>query len=191
MGRSVIPGIVFWALFFPFAAVEFMKPDWYTDWTRADWLNLGVAVGTLALAGITAWNALVTRAIIGAEDRRHQQSLAPIVNLWPHITPSGTCILNVVNMGPGPAINADIECIASFYEGRQERLHTIRYRWNVLSASQGNHQRIPVDLHDLEGRPKIVSVPSMHIRYHDMFGNVYDSHRTDKTFSWMPPERLR
>ncbi|HEV2741348.1 MAG TPA: hypothetical protein VGU66_22500 [Candidatus Elarobacter sp.] len=191
MDRTALPGIIFWVLFLPLAALELAKPDWYTGWTRADWISLGVAAGTLALAGITAWNVLVTQRVIGAEDRRHRQSLAPIVNTWWHKKRSGDYSLHIVNSGPGPALNVRVDGVVSYYEGREEYRHTIKFRWQVLSANLGNPQHRELDLHALPGTPQVESVVSIHARYVDMFGNEYSSLTTKGNFVWTRPPRLR
>ncbi len=141
MERRALPSIVFWALFILLAGLEVTNPHWYSNWTRADWLNLGVAGGTLALAGITAWNVLVTQTVLKAENRRHRQSAAPIVNMWlERVKGTSDYALLLVNQGPGPAINVHVECVVTFYKAREQIEHTIRFTRNVLTANGGNKQ---------------------------------------------------
>lgn len=191
MKDSPPAGIAFWIVFPGIAVLEVANPHWYYGFQRGDWINLGVAVGTLALAGITAWNVAVTRDVISAEDRRHQQSLAPIVNAWPHLTKQKGWVLEFVNMGPGPALNIELRYVVVYTaRGRRQR-HEARMRRNVLAANGGNFQSARLEVPgDAEAPVSIETVSNIELRYRDMFGNQYESDRTPDSFDWRPPSNL-
>jgi hypothetical protein len=83
----------------------------------ADFINFWVAAGTLAMAR-TTWMSLVktdesmaqTKNVLAAEERRHQQSFAPIIELTTNNDTDADFIkFNIQNIGKGVALNIAIE----------------------------------------------------------------------------------
>jgi hypothetical protein len=188
MDRATLPGILFWIVFIPLAALELTNPAWYVEWTRADWINLGVAGGTLALAGITAWNVSVTRSVLSAEDRRHRQSLAPIVEASATSDTFGAVFVHLINKGPGPALKLRITCSIMYYEDG-ERLQMVRTASHAVLAPQtASDDRMTIEI--VSDILSVESVNEIHVSYSDMFGNPYTSRRVLDVFSWEPPQQL-
>lgn len=77
--------------------------------------NIFVAVGTLALAVTTWWSVSETRAVIAAEERRHQQRLSPVCVLQEASSRLEGIDLDVslwvVNIGTGPAMWVNLRLI--------------------------------------------------------------------------------
>lgn len=70
--------------------------------------NLGVAIGTIALAYFTWQSVRKTSDVITGEERRHQQGFIPIIRIPPDITSDGTkqkFYCTVRNVGQGGAFN--------------------------------------------------------------------------------------
>jgi hypothetical protein len=190
MDRAALPGILFWIVFLPLAALGLINPTWYVDWTRADWINLGVAGGTLALAAITAWNVSVTRSVLSAEDRRHRQSLAPIVDMWATSGAFSLVSLHLINNGPGPALKLQIKCLATYFRGQEEVETSMTATRAVLAPKVSGDDSITIEL-ELPDALIIERLKEIHVSYSDMFGNPYQSHRVAGVFTWEPPQKLQ
>lgn len=86
-----------------------------------------VAVGTFALAFYTWKSVSRTGQVIAGEDRRHQQSLAPLVLIYPSAVqehPSGLGAVNgyrIHNIGYGLALNVQAEVVGALTQDHYER----------------------------------------------------------------------
>lgn len=79
------------------------------------WTNVAVAGGTLALAVVTVVSVLQTRAVISAEDRRHQQSYAPLLTLGEQFNNNEEYKAGFVlyNIGKGVAVDITFRVIGT------------------------------------------------------------------------------
>jgi hypothetical protein len=173
-----------------------------TDFNVEAKINLFVAVGTLALAFTTWWSVSETRAIIAAEDRRHQQSYAPLLHLDIFERNNDTNIFRAFlnNYGQGMAQNINVQFLDGVYIDSNSNATTPdapipdeskKHVIGALATSKGAQVLIP---------PKTsytkVSLQHVVIEYQDMFGNSYSTEYNDFTnFNynriWKPPPALK
>jgi hypothetical protein len=109
MRRDALPGIVFWATALPLLAFGTTHQFWYDTWSLAERINFWVAIGTGALAIVTAGSVLATMAVMGSEDRRHRESLAPLC-----IAILERADIYVQNIGLGPAVSVVVHGVVSY-----------------------------------------------------------------------------
>lgn len=109
--RDDLGGLIAWLVIIVVVSFVATKHIWFDALKDSDkalfWTNVAVAIGTLALAGVTWWNVRQTSAVIASEDRRHQQGFAPLVELdEPGSAFDGA--FSVRNIGYGLALNVSI-----------------------------------------------------------------------------------
>jgi hypothetical protein len=100
---------------------ELTHPAWYDKIEPGDkaifWTNVLVALGTLALAGVTYWNVRQTNFVIAGEERRHQQQFAPLVELY-----RSQNAIDYQNIGTGLALRIHIMITVAFTIQHQRML---------------------------------------------------------------------
>jgi len=213
-------GVLAWivvALMWAFLGTKHIWFDHMTyDGKGTFWTNTIVGLGTLGLAGITLFNVRQTRDVIAAEDRRHQQGLAPMLGLelvqesLEDEREYGFLIYNVHNYGMGIALKINLVLRHSYDtrvtekprtdDDEGESSHVDERLEFAISALAPNITyevaRIPwnVDYLEFEQYPTSdVAVPYARMTYYDMFGNQYATHYTDERlgeYDWERPSRL-
>lgn len=104
--------MVVWIVIALLIVFEATRVFWYDPIEKPSdralfWANALVALGTLALAATTAWQASLTRSVLRGEDRRHQQGFIPIVEMRIFLESGAvpTLAVRFTNVGKGPALN--------------------------------------------------------------------------------------
>jgi hypothetical protein len=192
----------------------FFKP-YYARWTAAEQIEFWVAAGTFVLAVVTMWNVWVTRAVVGAEDRRHRQSFAPIVDVHWVARPVTSKhafdendealidhiegVFSAENSGLGPALNITVQADVTWqfrrFETRDgERVSTgmattVRPWSATASALSARDTRSTVELVAAQPEPmySFVKAANVVVSYTDLFGNEYRSECDSGVLSWHPP----
>jgi heme exporter protein D len=178
------------------------------------WTNVAVAAGTLALAVVTVASVLETRAVIRGEDRRHQQSFAPMLQLeWRERSGANTFPFALANKGMGMAINAITRVQGTAFGSRLEKegdppiLSQVRvskefagtYKASQVALDGEVIFAVVIEAAEVKGHregygdahPKLVL-----IEYEDMFGNIYKTSYADwqdkrDDFVWEQPKALK
>lgn len=176
VGDDGLAGVIFWLCFIGLAAFALGHGTWYDKWPLPEQINFWVAAGTLGLGVVSAWNVIVTRMVVGAEDRRHRQGLAPIIRIAVRrdtSDPSKMIGLQAKNVGLGPALH--IEIVAMHGPGHAERLED-----RISALGVGDERAVRVQSLAIE-RPPIhrAYFKQITVRYEDMFGNGYMTSYTD------------
>lgn len=185
---------------------------WISYWITSDKIDFLVASGTLALAVATVLLARFTlqsvrasRDIIEAEDRRHRQSVAPIIKATPIIDAVRREItgLELTNLGLGPAlklgVTADVQYERREYHEFQSfavmETQTVPMI-NVLASAVAPNGRATVSNGARQGwvlSSEGFGCGKVTITYRDLFGNLYTSiggHLFNDYYEWFPPPRL-
>ncbi len=169
--------------------------------------NIWVAIGTLALAFITWWSLSQTKAVIAAEDRRHQQAFAPLLLLTPPVLSNGRFRSNVYNGGYGLALRVLVMIEGEFSSTELvnmpptmalQNLPTIAMREDGKVHHIGvvaKDERPEMSFPQPDTRYSIVLLTRVEIEYADMFGNEYKTtYRTftlnPNDFKWTQPAHL-
>lgn len=168
----------------------------YAQWEPKEAIDFWVAAGTLGLAVVTFASVLVTKAVVSAEDRRHRQSLAPIVEVY-YVSDddgAGFCIRNI---GLGPAVNL-VGHVSIRYElfplpnGPRKRSRGIEVALSVVGVGQSLVQLDP-ELSANKVRDSECTFQPVIFSYHDMFGNRYETSYSNfhgRRYEWSPPQNL-
>lgn len=188
----------------------------FTNWNAEVESSVWVAIGTIALAGVTTWSVLQTQAVIASEDKRLQQSLAPYLTATLVFSNEDeefeTAIVGVVlrNSGQGMASTVHIVLsayFAEFIENDDDARATLAafkeqgkrpfFRTSYVDAiAEKEQQTARFWDDDWDGRYPSASgtlIEAIEISYQDMFGNPYKT-----VYEWYPvahhwvrPEALR
>jgi hypothetical protein len=178
--------------------------------------SVWVAVGTLALAGVTWWNVSQTIAVVAGEDRRHQQSFVPIVELkWFNAsdTALGYLQIHARNIGKGPALNiqATIKGFMVLRPGTPGEsvgddltyvLDKLVFETSACApdtSSDGIVSLVSTDFSltkysNVTIVPDTIAVTSAEVLYTDLFGNVYKTVYDDfraKKYHLEQPDHLK
>jgi hypothetical protein len=206
---AVVAIVSGWFFFSPF----------YGRWTAAEQIEFWVAAGTFVLAVVTLWNVYVTRTVVGAEDRRHRQSFAPIVDVhWSArpvydedaVDPDGEPLVDYYeglfsaeNSGLGPALNIAVSANITWRFRRMEErdgelisagTQVTVAPWNATaSALSARDARSTATL--IATQPEdtytFVSASNVVVTYSDLFGNRYRSECNSGVLAWYPPTAFR
>ncbi len=138
--------------------------------------NVWVAVGTLFLALITWWSLSQTRAVIAAEDRRHQQGFAPLLTIAQTESSDGRIRMTVSNVGHGIAQRVLVQLSGYFTNRSNPNAATLA----IPRDSEAHHisviavrGRAGLSFPIVIGTLPFVHLKSIRIEYADMFGNGY------------------
>jgi hypothetical protein len=185
-------GVAFWTVFLLVTGFTATHESWYDLWPLKEKIDLWVALGTggLALASLGSVWASVT--IARAEERRHQQSLAPFIRIQLQTSsddPPKMLGLEAQNVGRGPALHIDVRVEYSGGAGRKLVLH------DHVSAL-ASHEIRRVNNNETR-RPRPMNrafYGAIAVRYEDMFGNRYGTFYTDfgrLRYEYFGPGQLR
>jgi hypothetical protein len=208
MDRRAIPGIAFWVLFLSCAVFQVSRYSWYDLWPIEARINFWVAVGTIALALVTTFSLFVTNAVVSAEDRRHQQGLAPVVTLSAIRGYYNDDVRNprtlegfaVSNVGLGPALLVTIEATLETAPSPFNESSSERFVAHVSALPSGANQNVinetwRFDEDEPPPYPRLEGLCYMNVQlsYTDIFGNSYKTIYLDEHLSqyhWDPPNSL-
>lgn len=176
----------------------------FTCWSAETKASVWVAIGTLALALVTAWSIYQTRAIVAAEDKRHMQTFVPLAivsrGLTYH-TAQNLFSIAVVNNGKAPLLNLRIELTGEanlqHINDSSLRFHSVLNETMTLSAlEERNPQKVFLRNASVPGLPDY-GLPenawnaSATLRYTDIFGNEFITGYADLTklneYHFAPP----
>ncbi|MHB1550633.1 MAG: hypothetical protein ACYCX6_05510 [Vulcanimicrobiaceae bacterium] len=173
--------------------------------------NLGVALGTIALAFFTWESVRKTNAVIASEDRRHQQGFAPLL-VAQDVPGSGSVRITLANLGMGMARNIAVYVIGTHSGSNFKQGVVPMTNWEPIAGGvrEGLFSVIPqppIALSKLQDAPLEETLgpgnkqydrfiaKQVFLAYEDMFGNhystTYDDFETDKSFEWVQPDNLR
>src|ERR1700687_3223842 len=157
--------------------------------------SVWVAIGTLALAGATWWNVSQTKAVVAGEDRRHQQSFVPIVEvMWCDFSDatSGNVSIHSRNIGKGPALDIRATFKGSMTvsfgilgsaedENHNYRFDTLVFEKSASTPDTSSDGIVALTAKDFNltryarANPahNTLAITSAEIAYVDLFGNPY------------------
>ena len=154
------------------------------------WTNVAVATGTLALAAVTVVSVLQTRALIGGEDRRHQQGFYPLVEFAEERTKSLAHGIHFHNLGKAVARRIHLECggywIEDFYSEIErdgspvmsvtsQQKHRFKEQYNVPALMEGKDIFVPMTRYMANTFITSTHYDRATIQYQDIFGNPYET----------------
>jgi hypothetical protein len=185
-----------------YAVGQYAMNHW-TAWTPETKASVWVAVGTLLLAVATAWSVWETRLVIRGEDRRHQQSFAPMLKLvWREGSKANEFHYLILNDGMGMAVNISLD-----YSGHVNGSTTVP---GAVPKPVAADVTDSLSFSQVKGVVEVmITVPppdgayyhslalsKVTLRYHDMFGNPYKTLYNDwqnkrQEFDWEQPDSLK
>jgi hypothetical protein len=175
----------------------------FTSWSPEAKASVWVAIGTLALAAVTAWSVYQTRSIIGAEDRRHQQGFAPLLVFDGHHIVAGNLFYLIKNVGMGMAIGVMVRTEGTFYSSEFQRgiIPMTPYPERPYEGETSHALIVKDDIGDIIIHPMPPDYGgtrpgSIEITYYDMFDNRYLTRYPDvlhmpTSYDWIQPVSLR
>lgn len=168
--------------------------------------SVWVAIGTIALAFVTAASILQTRILVAAEDRRHQQTFVPLLELHAKANQQMRSItsFDLVNIGPGVALNISVRLKgyseipeyanrSATGEAIQTGIKVVDINCERFCSAVGPKDSVTIT-DDLFAHGNVSSEMARfklaEVRYNDMFGNrfvtTYQDERLTK-YHWGEP----
>lgn len=182
-----------------------------TAWNKPEvFSNAWVAVGTIALALVTAWSVYRTNDVIRGEDRRHMTGFYPVVFATKVANVPGKAEwgLHLVNEGAAVAVSGTFTAEGEYKSDVWKQGNTALGTLDPQPLKvDGNFALVPLRRNSTdEGKPALAESPPAQytkyilkrliLKYQDIFGNTYtteydDFHNKPDSFTWAPPERLK
>lgn len=209
------------ALMVPVGIVGQLAMSRWTQWTVETKASVWVAVGTLLLAVATAWSVWETKMVLRGEERRHQQSQAPLLVVLdnPNRDETYTRGFTIRNRGTGIALHPRLMIRGTVTISKLKLPPGNRFFSTTQEQQAFNEKHTVVEYHDFEstkawsasyangwdtfdeeilanpdGSIDDIAYSRCKVIYYDMFGNQYETRYTDNhldRFEWVQPQSLQ